>query len=119
MGTVRIGKRNTRIKILERAEIGDFSDPFQSDPVKYKLILETWADASYNGNTKKYAMRGVGNTTGDTSFIIRHPGFEIQKDHYVTAKGYKYQVEGTRWADDKLRYLLLDCSFVGNEEDSG
>lgn len=114
-----IGKLNTRIKITKRAEVGDFSDPFKKSTVDYDCILETWAEADYTGTTEKFNGRAVGKSTGDTMFKIRDPRFEIEKDHYVEAKGYKYQVEGTMPGDNKLRFIILDCSFVGKCDDGG
>jgi hypothetical protein len=104
-----IGRLDTRIKIQKRDEIGDFSDDFAIDTVTYTLILETWAEALYNGGAKKYGNRAVGKSTGDTGFIIRNVDFEIEKDHYVDARGYRYQVVGTRPMDDRFRFLYLDC----------
>lgn len=121
-----IGKLNTRISIYKRSEIGPFQ-PFNFDdqnqpkgnPIDYGPVYETWADADYTSSAKKFKGRAVGKSTGDTAFIIRNVDFEIEKDFYVDAKGYRYQVHGTMPADDKFRFLFLDCSFVGKAGDNG
>lgn len=131
-----IGKLNTRIVIKKRNEIGDFSDPFfdpmnpfgqkpdpttgnQENTIEYETVYETWADANYTSAAKKFNGRAVGNQTGDSGFIIRNVDFEIEKDFYIDAKGYRYQVKGTMPADDKFRFLFLDCIFIGRVGDDG
>ncbi len=114
-----IGHMNTRIQILKRSEVGDFADPFLKDVIDYTLVLDTWAEANYEGTTKKFGGRAVGDSTGVTYFTIRNPQMEIEKDHYVVAEGYKYQVEGTMLGDGRKRFLILNCSFVGLANDGG
>ena len=118
-----IGKMNTRISIQKRREVGDFSNADEwgeltGGSVEYELVLDTWAKVIHQSTAKKFNNRAVGNNTGGTIFEIRNPMFELEKDHYIDAKGYRYKIEGTMPIDDRHRFLQVDTIFIGkcNEE---
>ena len=118
----RIGKMDTRVQIQKRSEIGAHSNDFSklsAGTVGYEVVLDTWAEVTHLSSTSKFNGRAIGKHGGDTLFSIRTPNFELENDHYINAKGYKYKVEGSMPADGRHRFLLIDCTFVGKDDDEG
>tara|TARA_R110001632_G_scaffold207664_1_gene331852 strand:- start:444 stop:806 length:363 start_codon:yes stop_codon:yes gene_type:complete len=118
----RIGTLDTRIQITKRSEIGEFSNDFSElsgGTTGYKVVLETWAEVTHLSTTSKFNGRAVGKNGGDIMFKIRNPNFEIEKDYYINAKGYKYKAEGTMPSDNRHRFIIVECTYIGKDTDEG